>query len=647
MRATTPRVVTRRTLQERPSQLRPEETPECRRERRDRAVLAWRQWQEAIDSASALEVRRRVLEEQLRTADVPAVSDLQQELAAAREELARYDSLHRDLGGVNAEIRTLEGQLVAEQASPVIQEASGHLNLLTLGRYCALRVSEAGTRLQVIAENGCPYVASALSRGTLFQVALSLRVALVDEYARRGLEFPLVLDDVLVDSDEHRLEAAAELLSAAARRGRQVLFLTCQDHLVTLLEDRGAVVHELPGSERVRRDRPVFIPRDMPAAPAATELIVEKSIVAETSAITLPPITPPAVALDEPASSGRSASEIRSLPSETAAALAAAGIVTLSDILRLDLETAASVLPERGPLRRDLHVWQAEASLLERIDGLHPEDARLLAAVGITGAEDLAQYTAASLWQRIQRFRGSTPQPWHAWMRDRFSWPREEEVALWIQRAHGQEADVVAFVPVARAEETTPDDDGPQPAGEQETATRRRTRRSRRGRPSAASSSRGNTGARALAAREPRYFLTLDSPILDAPAIGPKTARMLNRAGVQTVSQLLQRAPAELASTVSDRAITPDVVTAWQQQSRLMCELPELRGHDAQLLVACGFTSLEAITGCTASQMDQLLRPFAMSKTGQRLLRSAPAPERQEIEGWIRHAEVRSSRRAA
>jgi DNA repair exonuclease SbcCD ATPase subunit len=201
MRATTPRVVTRRTLQERPSQLRPEETPECRRERRDRAVLAWRQWQEAIDSASALEVRRRVLEEQLRTADVPAVSDLQQELAAAREELARYDSLHRDLGGVNAEIRTLEGQLVAEQASPVIQEASGHLNLLTLGRYCALRVSEAGTRLQVIAENGCPYVASALSRGTLFQVALSLRVALVDEYARRGLEFPLVLDDVLVDSD--------------------------------------------------------------------------------------------------------------------------------------------------------------------------------------------------------------------------------------------------------------------------------------------------------------------------------------------------------------------------------------------------------------------------------------------------------------
>jgi len=122
---------------------------------------------------------------------------------------------------------------------------------------------------------------------------------------------------------------------------------------------------------------------------------------------------------------------------------------------------------------------------------------------------------------------------------------------------------------------------------------------------------------------------------------------MLNRAGVQTVAHLLQRSAGELAENISDRSITADTITSWQQQSRLMCELPNLRGHDAQLLVACGFTSMEALATTTAGDVHAAVAPFAQSKAGQRILGSSTAPDRAEIISWVENAAQQLHRRAA
>ena len=133
--------------------------------------------------------------------------------------------------------------------------------------------------------------------------------------------------------------------------------------------------------------------------------------------------------------------------------------------------------------------WKAEAALLRDLPGLSREDIRLLAAVGIHRAHMLTKFTAEELWQRIQRFRGSTPQPWHAWIRDRNSWPREEEIAEWIAIARmstGEHRDLLALTS-AETDDDEPDDDGPKPAGEHDHSSRKRTRRSRRARFSAAS----------------------------------------------------------------------------------------------------------------------------------------------------------------
>ena len=85
-----------------------------------------------------------------------------------------------------------------------------------------------------------------LSGGTREQLFLSIRFALVDEFRRQGIELPMVLDDVIVNFDQQRAEAAVETLLELTARGHQILFFTCHEHLAQLFENRGAKLIRLP-----------------------------------------------------------------------------------------------------------------------------------------------------------------------------------------------------------------------------------------------------------------------------------------------------------------------------------------------------------------------------------------------------------------
>jgi hypothetical protein len=73
-----------------------------------------------------------------------------------------------------------------------------------------------------------------LSSGTREAVFLSLRLALVADFSRRGIVLPLILDDVLVNFDRLRARNAAHVLLDFADRGHQVLMFTCHEHIVEL-----------------------------------------------------------------------------------------------------------------------------------------------------------------------------------------------------------------------------------------------------------------------------------------------------------------------------------------------------------------------------------------------------------------------------
>lgn len=138
--------------------------------------------------------------------------------------------------------------------------------------------------------------------------------------------------------------------------------------------------------------------------------------------------------------------------------------------------------------------------------------------------------------------------------------------------------------------------------------------------------------------RTPRYYLELDSQIVDAPSIGPKTAKRLKGCRIRTVNDFLEANPQELAAALRASHITEQVLRDWQDQARLVCGIPELRGHDAQLLVACNIRTPQAVADSEESSLARRIDRFSKSPAGQRILRNGASPDEEEVTEWIENA---------
>jgi hypothetical protein len=143
----------------------------------------------------------------------------------------------------------------------------------------------------------------------------------------------------------------------------------------------------------------------------------------------------------------------------------------------------------------------------------------------------------------------------------------------------------------------------------------------------------------AATASEPRTYLTLDSAVVDGPSIGPKTAERLFPHGIKTIRDLMRAEPAALAVLVDTRSITPETIADWQDQARLVCTVPGLRGTHAQLLVGAGYRSADTIAAADADQLCADVLAFAASKDGQRVLRNGDPPDIEKIKGWLEAAQ--------
>ncbi|MEL7335916.1 MAG: DUF4332 domain-containing protein, partial [Planctomycetota bacterium] len=135
-----------------------------------------------------------------------------------------------------------------------------------------------------------------------------------------------------------------------------------------------------------------------------------------------------------------------------------------------------------------------------------------------------------------------------------------------------------------------------------------------------------------------RFYLHTESDIVDAPSIGPRTAERLRAIGIHTVADLLGADPEEVADQLNHRRFGADRIRAWQQQSILMCRIPELRGHDAQLLVAAGMLEAERLSECSPEWLLTQIDPVAESSEGKRILRGSSRPDLEEVTQWIRYA---------
>lgn len=137
-----------------------------------------------------------------------------------------------------------------------------------------------------------------------------------------------------------------------------------------------------------------------------------------------------------------------------------------------------------------------------------------------------------------------------------------------------------------------------------------------------------------------RSRLQLDSDIVDAPSIGPKTAARFYAIGINTIGDFLSANAAEMAAALNAKWMDESVLLDWQSQTQLVLEVPALCGYKAQLLVGIGCNTTEVLAGADPEVLHQYLSQYAASDAGQRILRSATVPTMEEVAKWIDSAQA-------
>ncbi len=144
-----------------------------------------------------------------------------------------------------------------------------------------------------------------------------------------------------------------------------------------------------------------------------------------------------------------------------------------------------------------------------------------------------------------------------------------------------------------------------------------------------------------------RFYLELTDHIEAAPSIGPKTGARFEAIGVYTISDFLKMTAESLAEKLNYKRLNAKLLRQWQNQTRLVCRIPNLRGHDAQLLVGCGIIEAEELASMRPESLFAKVAPFSDTKAGLKIIRNGKKPDLAEIKDWISFAQHNRSLRAA
>ena len=94
---------------------------------------------------------------------------------------------------------------------------------------------EDGQSIAVIRDDGARLMPMELSRGTVEQLYLCIRLGLAAEFGRNAISLPIILDDVLVNFDPQRAGALLVALGEFSK-SQQVLMFTCHPWVRALAE---------------------------------------------------------------------------------------------------------------------------------------------------------------------------------------------------------------------------------------------------------------------------------------------------------------------------------------------------------------------------------------------------------------------------
>lgn len=169
------------------------------------------------------------------------ISELKNEYEQERAELQR---MVKDWLGYAYSEKLLEQtmKLYEEEKQPnILRIASDLFSKMTGNQYTKLITPIGSNKLRVIRADDRQFDPQSLSRGTVEQLFLAIRYALVKEYSQQ-YRLPVMLDDVFVNFDENRLASAVEIVMELAVE-HQVIIFTCHPELTKRLKNADKSVY--------------------------------------------------------------------------------------------------------------------------------------------------------------------------------------------------------------------------------------------------------------------------------------------------------------------------------------------------------------------------------------------------------------------
>jgi hypothetical protein len=315
------------------------------------------------------------------------------------------------------------------------------------------------------------------------------------------------------------------------------------------------------------------------------------------------------------------------------------GVVTIGQFLELDPDDASSRLAKHRIRTDQVTRWQSEISLQVYLC-ISGNDARILVECGISDPEDLAIADLEHLHRRISGFLNSDE------VRNRyqpFSPMDRDTLARWIEMSRRSNYRRNQLRSQRDADSSRQREPRTRTRPERQISTNRRretpvtirprTTSVRPSEPNPIEDSEANNG------ESLKFYLNMEDPIVDAPSIGPKTAERFHTVGINTVADFLAADPIATAEQIDYRRVTAEIISEWQIQAKLATQIPNLRGHDAQILAACEVTDADELTRADASTLFKRVKRFVSTTEGKRILRNGKRPDQNEISNWIRWSE--------
>ncbi|APZ96844.1 DUF4332 domain-containing protein [Fuerstiella marisgermanici] len=631
-----------------------------------------RERQSTVDQVRQLEVELAELRLKLKaTARLEDIDRVKMQIAQLDAEFELLQQRYNVQQTTEANLRTVLERLRNYRNPGVLELASEYVDRLTDGD-CHQLIADS-TNSHILAEtrqSSHPQKLQQLSRGTRDLAALALRLALIQCRAEDAERCPLILDDVFITADDDAAEAAADLLMDVAADGQQIIFFTCQKDVRELFARRDASVRYL-------NERPAVAPR---VAEVPQPVI---------SAPTPPPVVQPA---PKPAPTSdhtnwlfylevdNSVEDLSGLTVAEVEAFRASDIETIDELLTMSVDELEARFRQRGySISRDrIRAWRGQAELASQIPMLRRSDAELLYAAGIQSTVELSRmrpetvFDVVTTFQDTQagsRFRRSSRSidrqqaiNWSRWSQHSrsLSEARRSRSRFFVgsgdsdssgrgfdrssSRLRSRRARISESGTVVRKQR--------RPSLSTEARRKRDDRQNRRRQRMTRHSSSYRTTKQSNDTdtdtdRELKFYLNRSDDVEAAPSIGPKTAQRLARVGIYTVDDLLNAHATDVADRLDNRRISADTILEWQGQARMVCLVPGLRGHDAQILVACGVTEPEQLAAKRAADLFAIVGPFADTSEGERIVRGGRKPDLEEVTDWISWAQNSRSLSAA